>query len=136
MLHGDLQAVVRIRLRIGLDVNLDVTEHYEEAIKAAVGVRNGSILCKKIPQGTTKWKAYNKKEATHFLINISASEIIKERVDDIQTKLRQLSDNTSTLSVVDDVHHIEPVILTIRNGGRSTHELSRSGYCRKYHVYD
>lgn len=136
MLHGDIRASVRIRLRIGLDINLDVTEHYEDTIKAAVGVRSGSILCKKVPKGTTTWKAQTKKEASHFLMNISVCAIIKERINDIQTKLRQLSEGTSTLSVVDDVHHIEPVVLTIRNGGRSTHELSRSGYCRKYHVYD
>lgn len=134
MLRKSFNAVVRIRLRIGLDINLDVTENYRDAIKAAVGVRKGTGLADKVPVGTSTWTADGKKEATQFLNKLYEHDIVKDRMEDIQHKLRQLNESTSELNLSEDIHHIEPVVLTLRNGFRSRHELSRSGYIRKYNV--
>lgn len=136
MLHNSFNAVVRIRLRMGLDINLDVTEHYTDAIKAAVGVRNGAPLSKKVPKGTTTWTADGRNEAMQFLKKLYELPTIHERIEDIHSKLRKLNDHMSSLNITEDIHHIEPVVLVLRNGFRSNHELSRSGYTRKYNVYN
>ena len=91
MLRKSFNAVVRIRLRIGLDINLDVTENYRDAIKAAVGVRKGNGLVDKVPVGTSTWTADGKMEATQFLNKLYEHDIVKDRMEDIQNKLRQLN---------------------------------------------
>lgn len=136
MLHDSFNAVVRIRLRYGLDINLDVTEHYVDAIKAAVGPHNGRHLAKKLPKGTTTWTADGRKEAMHFLSKLNEFDVIKERIEDIHSKLRGLNDHMATFNLIEDIHHIQPVVLALRNGFRSNHELSRSGYTKQYNVYN
>lgn len=135
MQPSSFRAVVRIRLYNKLEINLDVTECYTDAIKAAVGERTGKSLAEKLPTGTIVWHALDVDDAKRFLNKLNTLALPRSRFTHMHSMLRKLTESTAELNVLEDIHRINPVELTILNGGRTNCRLSRQGYKRMHYSY-
>lgn len=65
MRNKDFSASVRIRLKFGLDVNVDLTKQHLAVLDLIVGRAASNFNC--YPPGTTKWKPTDLRNAKRFL---------------------------------------------------------------------